>query len=199
MRSFTATSLGLVLTHSRTQVNVISPIFLSLLLAPKLLRTGQSDIPGQERFIPRIIFTGSTVAEIAPTKAFNVDSPLAGLDSEKGYRGGDRYNESKVTFYVMRIPPINSPLQLVLHCLSRHLTSLQPKLIITDVNPGFVDTPLYRSSPGPMVFLVRRIGRTAEAGARNCSMAMLTLTQSEDVSLRNRNPELVDSIVIVLP
>lgn len=61
--------------------------------------------------------------------------------------------------------------------------SLQPNLVITDVGPGLVDSPFFRDAPGPVVFPVRLIGRTPEAGARNCSTAMMTLTHSEDVSL----------------
>ena len=72
--------------------------------------------------------------------------------------------------------------KLVLHVLIRHLISVFPGLVITDVNPGFVDSPLYRNSSGPARTAVKRIGRTSEQGARNVSMAMLKLDKSTDVS-----------------
>ena len=66
--------------------------------------------------------------------------------------------------------------------MTRRLIPLFPELVITDVNPGFVETPLYRDSTGPAKFMVGKIGRTAEQGARNVSFALLTLERSTDVS-----------------
>lgn len=80
----------------RTQVNNLSQVLLSLLLTPMLLSTGQSEVPGQSHFAPRLIFTGSIVAEMSPTRSFDVNNPFAGLDSKKRYKAADRYNESKV-------------------------------------------------------------------------------------------------------
>lgn len=70
----------------------------------------------------------------------------------------------------------------MLHSQISQLIKLIPDVVITDVNPGFVDTPLYRDSTGPARSMVRRIGRTPEVGARNVSMALLTLDKSVDVS-----------------
>ncbi len=84
-----------------SQVNVISPILLSILLAPKLQNTTNGDIsatnPLPSPYLPRIIFTGSAAAEIAATKNFDPSAPLAGLDDQKRFvEGSVRYFESKV-------------------------------------------------------------------------------------------------------
>ena len=93
-----------------TQVNVLSPIFLALLLAPLLNKTAATQTaatsPLPSPFIPRIIFTGSTVAEVAPTKSFDIDAPLKGLNDPKRYKAGDRYNESKVSCLFSKTPEL---------------------------------------------------------------------------------------------
>ena len=82
---------GRRLAHAdlRTQVNVIAPVLLSLLLVPTLKRLSAA-------VTPRIVFTGSHVAEIAPAKSLRPADPLAGLDDPKAFKSSDRYNESKV-------------------------------------------------------------------------------------------------------
>jgi hypothetical protein len=86
------------LTPLSTQVNVLSPIFLALLLMPLLRRTaGQVASIAQPLLSPRIIFTGSAIAEMAPTKFFDVENPLLGLDDERRYKPSTRYDESKVS------------------------------------------------------------------------------------------------------
>jgi hypothetical protein len=75
---------------------VISPVFLSILLAPLLRRS--RPLASGNLFSPKIIFTGSAVAEVSPIKWFDIDQPLAGLNDINRYKSGDRYNESKVCF-----------------------------------------------------------------------------------------------------
>lgn len=89
---------GLHLTHLSTQVNVLAPVFLALLLTPLLRRTaGQVASVAQPLLSPRIIFTGSAIAEMAPTKFLDVKNPLVGLDDERRYKSSTRYDESKVS------------------------------------------------------------------------------------------------------
>jgi hypothetical protein len=123
---------------------------------------------------------------MAPTKFFDVENPLLGLDDERRYKPSTRYDESKVSSGVVGNIGVCIvcvwPNQLVLHSQISQLIKLIPDIVITDVNPGFVDTPLYRHSTGPAGSMVRRIGRSPEVGARNVSMALLTLDKSVDVS-----------------
>lgn len=94
-----ATFIELTPTLS-TQVNVLSPILLTLLLAPLLRRSLKGDrsttrcLPNID--IPRIIFTGSDVAEIAVTTGLDSKHPLRGLDDEATYKAEHRYYQSKV-------------------------------------------------------------------------------------------------------
>ncbi|WWC57675.1 uncharacterized protein I303_100209 [Kwoniella dejecticola CBS 10117] len=119
-----------------------------------------SAVTGQQG---KIIFTGSAVAEVASTKHLDPACPLKALNDEKAFVSADRYNESK----------------LVLHSLVRPLIAHLPNIIITDVNPGFVYTPLY-SGGGSAAIAAKRIGRKPEEGARNVSFALITLEQSTD-------------------
>jgi hypothetical protein len=65
---------------------------------PLLRRTaGQVASIAQPLLSPRIIFTGSAIAEMAPTKFFDVENPLLGLDDERRYKPSTRYDESKVS------------------------------------------------------------------------------------------------------
>ena len=66
----------------------------------------------------------------------------------------------------------------------RQLLPLFPKLVITNVNPGLVNSPFFTRTPPPaaMGMFLKLVGRTPEEGARNISMAILTLNASTDVS-----------------
>ncbi|WWD06241.1 hypothetical protein V865_004327 [Kwoniella europaea PYCC6329] len=143
---------------SSIQVNVLSPVYLALLLAPIINRS--STLPGQKG---KIIFTGSETSEVAKTKSLSPSKPLATLDDEKTFLASERYYQSK----------------LVLQSLIKPLIVQFPSLIITNVGPGFVNSPLYRDG-GAAAVAARRIGRTPDQGARNVSFALLTLNKSTD-------------------
>ncbi|WRT63306.1 uncharacterized protein IL334_000211 [Kwoniella shivajii] len=145
--------------HEATiQVNVLSPTYLALLLAPILEKS--ASVTGQKG---KIVFTGSAVAEVATTKGLDIERPLKALDNENVYVVGDRYNQSK----------------LVLHSMVRKIIARFPDIVVTDVNPGFVHTQLYRGG-GPAAAMAKRIGRKSEEGARNVTFALITLDHSTD-------------------
>ncbi|KAK6904799.1 hypothetical protein I204_08412 [Kwoniella mangroviensis CBS 8886] len=140
------------------QVNVLSPVYLALCLAPIIKRS--SNFTGQKG---KIIFTGSETTEVAKTKSLSPSEPLATLDDEKNFMASERYYQSK----------------LILQSLIKPLIVQFPNLLITNVGPGFVNSPLYRDG-GAATVAARRIGRTPEQGARNVSFALLTLDKSTD-------------------
>ncbi|WWC97471.1 hypothetical protein V866_004351 [Kwoniella sp. B9012] len=122
------------------QVNVLSPVYLALLLAPIINRS--STLTGQKG---KIIFTGSETTEVANTNSLSPSKPLATLDDKKTFVASERYYQSK----------------LVLQSLIKPLIFQFPKLIITNVGPGFVNSLLYRGG-GAAAIAARRIGRTPE-------------------------------------
>jgi hypothetical protein len=79
-------------------------VLLALLLTPLLRRTpGQVSGVAGPLLSPRIIFTGSAIAEMAPTKFFDVKDPLVGLDDERRYKPSTRYDESKVSSELLEV------------------------------------------------------------------------------------------------
>ena len=85
------------LTISSIQVNVISPILLTFLLAPILERTRNKDKSPTNPYIPRVVFTGSVVTEAAATASLDPEHPLAGLNDKGKFTISDRYFQSKVS------------------------------------------------------------------------------------------------------
>jgi hypothetical protein len=72
--------------------------------------------------------------------------------------------------------------QLVLQSLVESIIPLFPGLVIANVAPGFVYSPLYRDSALPVRMAAKLFGRSTEEGARNVSMALLSLEKSTQVS-----------------
>ncbi|KAL9077849.1 MAG: hypothetical protein Q9157_003226 [Trypethelium eluteriae] len=164
------------------QVNVVNTCLVAMALLPKMTQT-------KERYpdsLPTLTIVSSGAHRLTKFEEVNASDIYAQLNDEKSYKGGERYQITKLL-----------EILVVREVVSRHsvANSGAPPVIINLANPGLCTSELDRGvKSGAIVSFLRRwFERTTEVGARTLVLAACAGFNSNGESVVDGKIESVES------